>query len=81
MTPIPRSLTRLDERRYETVIARADGVRFLVKGVGHIFAIQLRRPPQIGWSTMANRLAARTPATKIVYERVSMGDSLVDAAK
>lgn len=33
------SLTRLDERRYETVIARGDGVRFHVKGVGHMFEI------------------------------------------
>jgi len=29
-------LTRLDERRYETVITRADGVTFHVKGVGHM---------------------------------------------
>ncbi|HET7463415.1 MAG TPA: hypothetical protein VFJ82_19340 [Longimicrobium sp.] len=33
------SLTRLDERRYETVITRGDGVRFRVTGVGHMFAI------------------------------------------
>ncbi|HEX6747992.1 MAG TPA: hypothetical protein VF092_11930 [Longimicrobium sp.] len=33
------TLTRLDERRYETVIRRDDGVRFHVKGVGHMFAI------------------------------------------
>ncbi|HET7234370.1 MAG TPA: hypothetical protein VFJ16_30430 [Longimicrobium sp.] len=33
------TVTRLDERRYETVIRRDDGVRFHVKGVGHMFAI------------------------------------------
>jgi hypothetical protein len=33
------SLTRLSDRRYETVITRGDGVRFHVKGVGHMFAI------------------------------------------
>ena len=33
------SLTRLDERRYETVIRRRDGVGFRVTGVGHMFAI------------------------------------------
>jgi len=32
-------LTRLDERRYETVITRSDGVTFHVKGVGHMSAI------------------------------------------
>lgn len=32
-------LTRLDERRYETVIARSDGVTYHVKGVGHMGAI------------------------------------------
>ena len=32
-------LTRLDERRYETVIVRDDGVYFHVQGVGHMFAI------------------------------------------
>lgn len=29
-------LKRLDERRYETEITRADGVTYLVKGVGHM---------------------------------------------
>lgn len=33
------TVTRLDEHRYETVIRRGDGVRFHVKGVGHMFAI------------------------------------------
>lgn len=33
------TLTRLDERRYETVVTRGDGVRFRVGGVGHTFAI------------------------------------------
>ncbi len=33
------TLTRLDERRYETEITRADGVRYHVKGIGHMFAI------------------------------------------
>ena len=33
------TVTRLDERRYETVIQRRDGVRYHVKGVGHMFAI------------------------------------------
>lgn len=32
-------LTRLDERRYETVITRSDGVTFHVKGVGHMGTI------------------------------------------
>ncbi|HYH79346.1 MAG TPA: hypothetical protein VEX86_06105 [Longimicrobium sp.] len=32
-------LTRLDERRYETLITRSDGVKYLVKGVGHMAAI------------------------------------------
>jgi hypothetical protein len=32
-------LTRLDERRYETLVTRADGVSFRVQGVGHMFAI------------------------------------------
>jgi hypothetical protein len=32
-------LTRLDERRYETLITRADGVKYNVKGVGHMAAI------------------------------------------
>ncbi len=32
-------LTRLDERRYETVITRSDGVTWHVKGVGHMSAI------------------------------------------
>lgn len=32
-------LTRLDERRYETVITRSDMVTFLVKGVGHMSAL------------------------------------------
>lgn len=32
-------LTRLDERRYETVITRSDGVTYHVKGVGHMSAI------------------------------------------
>lgn len=32
-------LTRLDERRYETLITRSDGVTFRVKGVGHMAAI------------------------------------------
>lgn len=32
-------LKRLDERRYETVITRSDGVTYLVKGVGHMAAI------------------------------------------
>jgi hypothetical protein len=33
------TVTRLDERRYETVIQRRDGVSYHVKGVGHMFAI------------------------------------------
>lgn len=32
-------LTRLDDRRYETLITRSDGVTFRVKGVGHMAAI------------------------------------------
>jgi hypothetical protein len=32
-------VTRLDERRYASVIARDDGVRFHVQGVAHMFAI------------------------------------------
>jgi hypothetical protein len=32
-------LTRLDERRYETLITRSDGVKYNVKGVGHMAAI------------------------------------------
>lgn len=32
-------LTRLDERRYETVITRSDGVTYHVKGVGHMGVI------------------------------------------
>jgi hypothetical protein len=32
-------LIRLDERRYETVITRPDGVTYHVKGVGHMSAI------------------------------------------
>ncbi len=32
-------LTRLDARRYETLITRSDGVSFRVKGVGHMAAI------------------------------------------
>lgn len=30
---------RLDDRRYETLIRREDGVSFQVKGVGHMYAI------------------------------------------
>jgi hypothetical protein len=33
------TVTRLDERRYKTVIQRRDGVCYHVKGVGHMFAI------------------------------------------
>lgn len=33
------TVTRLDERRYETVIQRRDGVCYHVKGVGHMFDI------------------------------------------
>jgi hypothetical protein len=33
------TVTRLDERRYETVIQRSDGVRYHVKGVGHMYDI------------------------------------------
>jgi hypothetical protein len=33
------TVTRLDERRYETLIRRRDGVRLRVSGVGHMFAI------------------------------------------
>lgn len=33
------TVIRLDERRYETVIRRRDGVRFRVKGVGHMYDI------------------------------------------
>jgi hypothetical protein len=32
-------VTRLDERRYQTVITRRDGACFHVNGVGHMFAI------------------------------------------
>jgi hypothetical protein len=32
-------LTRLDARRYETLITRSDGVKYRVKGVGHMAAI------------------------------------------
>lgn len=32
-------LKRIDDRRYETLITRSDGVTFLVKGVGHMAAI------------------------------------------
>lgn len=32
-------LTRLDERRYETLITRSDGVKYHVKGVGHMSAL------------------------------------------
>ena len=32
-------LTRLDDRRYETEVTRADGVTYLVKGIGHMAAI------------------------------------------
>ena len=32
-------LKRLDDRRYETLITRSDGVTYLVKGVGHMAAI------------------------------------------
>ncbi|MHB1328203.1 MAG: hypothetical protein ACYC2K_08380 [Gemmatimonadales bacterium] len=32
-------ITRLDERRYETVITRSDGVVYHVKGVGHMGTI------------------------------------------
>ncbi len=32
-------LTRIDQRRYETVITRADGVTYHVKGIGHMSAI------------------------------------------
>ena len=32
-------LTRLDERRYETLITRSDGVAYHVKGVGHMGVI------------------------------------------
>ena len=32
-------LKRLDERRYETVITRSDGVTYHVKGVGHMGVI------------------------------------------
>lgn len=32
-------LKRLDDRRYETLIARSDGVTYLVKGVGHMGSI------------------------------------------
>ena len=32
-------LTRLDERRYETLITRSNGVQYPVKGVGHMAAI------------------------------------------
>ena len=31
--------TRLDERRYETVITRSDGVTYHVKGVGHMSSL------------------------------------------
>lgn len=33
------SVTRLDARRYETLVRRTDGVRYRIKGVGHMFAI------------------------------------------
>ena len=33
------TFTRLDERRYETLVTRDDGVSFHVKGIGHMFAI------------------------------------------
>lgn len=33
------TVTRLDERHYETVIQRRDGVRYHVKGVGHMYDI------------------------------------------
>lgn len=33
------AVKRLDDRRYETLITRSDGVRYLVKGVGHMGTI------------------------------------------
>ena len=33
------TVIRLDERRYETIIQRRDGVRYHVKGVGHMYDI------------------------------------------
>lgn len=33
------TVIRLDDRRYETVIRRRDGVRYRVKGVGHMYDI------------------------------------------
>ena len=33
-------VTRLDERRYETEITRADGVTYHVKGVGHMSPLE-----------------------------------------
>lgn len=32
-------LTRLDERRYETLITRRDGVTYVVRGIGHMATI------------------------------------------
>ena|SRR5215210_2785466 len=39
MAAMHLSVTRLDARRYETLVRRADGVRYHLKGVGHMFAI------------------------------------------
>jgi hypothetical protein len=39
--PMKLSVRRLDERRYETVITRDDGVRFRVQGVAHIETLEL----------------------------------------
>ncbi len=36
---MPLRRKRLDDRRYETVITRSDGVTYLVKGVGHMGVI------------------------------------------
>jgi len=33
------TVTRLEEGRYETVVARGDGVSYRLKGVAHMFAI------------------------------------------
>ena len=58
------TLTRLDERRYETLIVRDDGVRYHLTGVGHMFAIphdlahlaveQTLRLDQAFWGSIAD---------------------------
>jgi hypothetical protein len=51
------AVTRLDKRRYETLVSRGDGVSFHVKGVGHMFAV-----PTISRISPSSRRSASSAA-------------------